>query len=251
MVSEQAVYSKAKRYRHTLQRFPGIGLKPLIKRTGTQDGEVLLHDDDLWINDTFDYKQETIGKRFVVTSAQYGAAVNMKFLRALENYCDDMEAQLIVLPIRYGNQPDPLKPVLEPYACYNDFPLNDNIGLNMMPLRPTLVNPLSSLGRTGGIASQIFASPKVQLEPVATLDGHHPKMLMTTGAVTYPEYQPDKTGAVALRDHNFAAVVIEVESETIFHYRHLIADDKNSFYDVNGKKYTPRTVKKIKNPVGS
>jgi len=73
-----------------------------------------------------------------------------------------------------------------------------------------------------------------------------PKPIMTTGAVTYPFYKSDKTGHLAERDHKFAAVLVDVKSDTEYHFRHLISPDGEGFCDIDGKHYTPKGIKKAK-----
>ena len=60
---------------------------------------------------------------------------------------------------------------------------------------------------------------------------------MTTGAVTENNYDNEKymskrTSALAENDHTYGAVIVEVENENIFHFRHVQASEYNSITDL-------------------
>ena len=61
-----------------------------------------------------------------------------------------------------------------------------------------------------------------------------PKMNLTTGTVTLPNYVPKKAGLKASFHHIFGAVLVEINADGEFFCRHLIADDADgSFYDMD------------------
>ena len=70
-----------------------------------------------------------------------------------------------------------------------------------------------------------------------------PPALMTTGAITINNYDNDKymskrTSTLAENDHAYGAVIVEVENERIFHFRHVQASSYNSITDM-GIDYLP------------
>jgi hypothetical protein len=236
----QAVKSKAKRYRQTKRMYPEIGLPPILDRNKK---EMDFYDDGIEVPDFV----LPDAKKYVITSAQYGAAVNDGFLSSLFYYCQDTGAELVVMPIKYGVTLSPISPKLDGFVTYRNQRLHEHLELNTLNLRPTLVEPLTSLEKHGGLRSQIFAHPKVSLKMVATSSHDTCKATMTTGAVTHPEYKPDKTGRVAERDHSYGAVVVELDGDA-FHYRHIEADNDDSFYDMC-TLYTPDGVQRSHRPL--
>lgn len=243
-ITEEAVKSKAKRYRMTRKAYPELGLPPILDRNNLKDGLVYIDDGAIPTCNAIDY--DKLGKKgkYVITSAQYGADVNTDFLRSLKIYCKANDATLVILPIKYGRMLEGMKQELDGHICYKSTNLNNNIGLNTINIRPTTVSPLSSLKKHGHHVGQICASPKVDMDMIAS--HKTPKPIMTTGAVTYPFYKPDKTGQIAERDHKFAAVIVDIKDEEVYHFRHVISPDGKSFSDIDGKKYTPKGVRKAR-----
>jgi hypothetical protein len=87
------------------------------------------------------------------------------------------------------------------------------------------------------------ASPKVFLRYVPNMHYDIPPALMTTGAVTVNNYDTDKymskrTSTLAESDHAYGAIIVEVEDESIFHFRHVQASPYNSITDM-GVDYLP------------
>jgi len=201
---------------------------------------------------------------FVVTSAQFGAPLNPWVWKALEQYSKATGFPLAVLPIKYGalqtwhqeetgemklasSFPDELKGhvILE-----DAFLCRGELQLNTVRMRPTLVRFLTDdICELGGEASQIMAAPVVELERRPQARRRLAKVIMTTGAVTYPNYkrdklgQQDRTGEIAEHNHVFAAVVVEFKGDT-FHFRQLVMSKRGTFYDIDPQRggatlYTP------------
>lgn len=63
-------------------------------------------------------------------------------------------------------------------------------------------------------------------------------MLMTTGAVTKPNYNTDnRQGIIADHDHVYGAIVVEIVDNVNYHYRQLTAQKNGPFVDL-GIKYS-------------
>lgn len=249
-ITREAVTSKAKRYRALRRNNPELQLPPIVDRSNVdEDGSYPLLDTSIGTRDScIDYKK--LGgknKKYVITSAQYGARVNNLFMRSLKLFCKMNNAELVVLPIKYGSLFEPMAEELNGLVCYKSMPLNNNIGVNITHLRPTLMNPLGGMEKFGFDTGQIFASPKVALRMVPTASSTRHKPIMTTGSVTYPYYQLSKTGSVAERDHKFGAVILEVKDNKKYQFRHVISQDGASFSDApTMHEYTPTGATKIK-----
>lgn len=185
-------------------------------------------------------------KTYVVTSAQYNAAVNKEFYAALEAYCDKNEAQLLVLPmagktIKEDTLDKKLQILGDDSLIFSDKKLNDKIKVSNYSIRPQQIDPVTGLGRfTQSDVTTIFASPKQRLKVIPNSTQTLPKVLMTTGAVTKPNYKGDRIGNIALNDHMYGAIVVEVVDAVTYHYRQLIANKQNGQFVDLGVKYTAK-----------
>lgn len=238
--------SRARRYRDTRKKERQLHLPPIINRRNVKDGLIEFHEDELIeLGEHLTPDNLKGHTKFIVTSAQFGAKVNKAFLNSLKTYAKEENAKLVVLPIRYGKTLDPIKEVLRPFVLYENAELNKNIQLNQIKIRPTISEPINGLKKTGGRRAQVFAHPKIDMEMIPQDETSLPKPLMTTGAVTYPNYKLDKTGMIAERDHCFGAVIVNVVDEKRYHFRHIQAVDNKTFQDsITMKKYTPNGVYK-------
>lgn len=186
-------------------------------------------------------------KKIVITSAQNATPVFKPFLNSLKFYCDQEDAELMIIPFRYRN-PTSMWTAnndtdewwdssIVPYLVDNYMQIAD--GLRIMGhirIQPTAVCPLSGFDTYTGLDSAIFGHPKIQLNTVPTPSKHLPKILTTTGAVTKQNYTDSKSGHQGYFHHSYAAVVVELDKDC-FHIRHIQADDKGHFYDLD-HKYT-------------
>jgi hypothetical protein len=185
----------------------------------------------------------------VVTSAQFGATIHKDFWKALKVYAEYRGFPLAVLPIKYGpvhfingHYTSTFPKELEGHVVFEDVMLGkDQIQLNVMRMRPTLGRFLTDeVCEIGGMISQVFAAPNVELEHRTLVDegNPYPKACMTTGAVSIPNYsmdklgQQDRAGELATARHQHAATVIEFDGN-VFHFRQLMADEKGNFYDID------------------
>jgi hypothetical protein len=169
------------------------------------------------------------------------------------NYGQHRNYPVVVMPIKYGpvrtvyqeglrrltaTFPDELKGRL----IFEDvFLANGRLQLNVARFRPTLERVLTDrVCEMGGVVSQIFAGSRLELEHRPRLGYHYPKAIMTTGAVTHPSYptdnlgQMDRTGEVAVEEHQYAAIVVEFERD-VFHFRQLLSNKRGEFYDIHPK----------------
>ena len=210
-------------------------------------------------------------KVFVLTGAQPGAPYNKKCLEALQLYCQTRgNAQLFVGRIannkpegwKFGTRKrdaytkmakkfadflpdgfdvDEMQTVdpqihkdLRPYLVDGAVKINSNLYFDTtMDIRATTKRPTSSLEPSHDLTSFIYPHPKLELKFVPrSSEAKMPKALMTTGAITFPNYRQGKAGKVAARDHCFSAVVVEVTSRGRFYFRQLLMDKNGVFHDI-------------------
>lgn len=182
-------------------------------------------------------------KTYVVTAAQYNAPVNKGFYASLETYCDKNNAQLLVLPMAGKTiKEDTLDKIVATLGneslIYIDTKLNDKIKVSSYSVRPQQIDPVTGLGRfTQSDVTTIFASPKQRLKVIPNSTETLPKVLMTTGAITNPNYKGDRIGKIALKDHMYGAIVVDVIDATTYHYRQLIANKQNGQFVDLGVRY--------------
>lgn len=192
------------------------------------------------------------GKRFVITSAQNATPVHGGFLGSILNYCEFNDAELLVIPNRYKNPTSPFtqakqtnewwSPLIEKYIVETEIHLTDNLFiLGKFRIQPTAVDVLAGLESISGTSSTIVGHPKVQLKSVPSMTDS-PKLLLSTGSITQPNYSKSKSGQVSEFHHSLAAVVVEIDDDgSTFHMRHIHANSKGGFYDLE-KYYTPTEI---------
>lgn len=185
-------------------------------------------------------------QRFILSSAQDKSRVHEPFLRNLEAYRDhlkgDAPCELMIGGFTYSKKlfedHDPnqswFHKLVVPYLTNERIRIADKIDFcGEMNTLPTAEKPLSGFhtytqGRWG-----IFPHAKVQLVSVPTMKNQPANQIMTTGAVTMPNYIHKKAGIKASFHHVYGAVLVEVDGDGTFFCRHLIADDSGDFYDLD------------------
>lgn len=206
-------------------------------------------DGDLFTEERFSSleKQVKTFKRFVVTTAVTGCTVHPGFLASLQHYCKVNDAMLLVLtsedPAAVATHGQWIDPTLaEMNLVFKDLRLNSNCFISTIKLSAKHINPTTGLGRIGQrCGSYIFASPKQQLDMVATSNSALPHAVMSTGACTIADYHSERyfskrTAAIAEHDHVLGAIVVEVENDKVFHFRQVQCDADGCFPD-NGTLY--------------
>ncbi len=187
-------------------------------------------------------------KRYVITSAQNATPVHEAFMASLVNACEHLDAELVVIPLRYKNptsrwtasqqNDESWAEEVQPYLYNQRKKLNPNLVLLAdIKTQPTASSPLNGFeGLTKG-ESSILGHTKLQLKTVPVPAGKFPKILTTTGACTVPNYTDSKAGKLGEFHHSLGAVLVEVEGKKFF-LRQLLADRDGTFTDLN-KAYSP------------
>lgn len=197
-------------------------------------------------------------KRFVITTAVNDCKINNGFLESIDQYCKINDAILLILPSHdpahnlekeYSWKFDPL--LTKRSIVFDDLELNSNLFISAIKLSAKHIDPITGLERIGQRdGSFIYASPKQRLKYVPTSNTKLPHAIMTTGAITTPNYKTkrylsERTAYIADNDHILGAIIVEVVDKNIFHFRQIQADKNGSFIDL-GKEYNGSSVKDIK-----
>jgi len=184
-------------------------------------------------------------KTYVVTAAQCrdedaDSIVNEEFYASLERLCKERDGELVIIPMAGRTiHDDVFDDEVRRYLLRRDKNLNEKIKASNNSIRPQQIDPVTGLGRfTQSDVTTIFASSKQRLKVVANSNESLPKVLMTTGALTHPNYKDDRIGKIALKDHVYGAVIVEIEGPRTYHQRQITANKNGEFVDL-GTKYTP------------
>jgi len=186
--------------------------------------------------------------RYIITAAQNATPAHAGFLAALKHAANYLNAELIVLPLRYKNatsrwtesqaNAEWWAPELVPYLYNQRKKLNPNLVLlGDVKTQPTATRPLAGFEGMTGSESCILGHTKLQLKVVPAPSNRFPKILTTTGAVTVKNYTDSKAGKLGEFHHVLGAALVEVKGKT-FHLRQLLASQDGSFTDLD-IHYTP------------
>jgi len=99
-------------------------------------------------------------------------------------------------------------------------------------ISPTRKYPLTGLQGLSQGKSIIVGHPKLHLKTEPTLNGYPNKTVLTTGAITLPNYTDSGSGGIAENSHKFGFVIVEIRNEKIFHIRQVEADEDGNFIDL-------------------
>jgi len=207
-------------------------------------------DYEIWNNERFAETKSAIlnSNKFVITTAVIDAPVDKKFLKSIDTFCKINKYELLILLA--DNELGKLDENIENRnIIFKDVKLNSNLFLSTIKLKAKQIDPLTGLDRiTKGSGSVILASPKQRLRYNPNL-GNLPKCEMTTGAITFPSYKGKRyeqlrTDYLATEEHKMGAVVIEIENNKLFHFRHIQAD-KSGGFNLFGTYYNEDKIEKI------
>lgn len=175
-------------------------------------------------------------KRYILTAAQDNTPLNKPFWDNLVAYANALQAEIIVAGYTYANKsadPNEFAPQLQPYLSNAQVNIGDRLLFcGEVNTSPTAVRPLSGMETYTRAKWGVFPHPRVELRSIATMFSEPSKQIMTTGAVTVPNYLPRKAGVKAEFHHIFGAVLVELDADGDVFCRHLIADKAGSFYDL-------------------
>jgi len=182
-------------------------------------------------------------KRYIVTYAQNATPVFEPFLQSLKNYAVKINARVVVIAGRYQNptsvysermaNDDWWDPSLDPYIYLGEHEINSGLAVfGDTSIQPTAVRPLSGFETHVRNRSGIFGHPKQELVVIPTASREWPRILMSTGAVTVPNYTQSKAGKKGERSHTIGAAIIEVDGGE-FWLRHVTSDEQGCFQDLD------------------
>lgn len=248
----------------TVARYFG-NLDGLVEAAKKEDPKVFENviDSSTFTDENFKELRKKIAKyrRFVVTAAVTNCEPHMDALRAVETYCKENDAFLLILPCsdpaRQKDRKDKwsLDPKLPKESIvFRDVALNDNIMLSTIKITAKQIQPLTGLKRIAQMnGSAIFAATKQFGEYVTNSNNNTeiPRLLATTGAITVAEYvtemyMSERLAYMATKDHNLGGMIIEIEDDRIFYARPFQFEPKTgAFCDFDKKYHANGKVEKV------
>lgn len=180
-------------------------------------------------------------KYYIITCAQNGTPVFGDFLTNIEAYAKYLSAEILVIASRYKNptslfvdkEQDKWDDKVKPYLTAKRIELHPKLDvLGDIKVQPTSSNPLSRKELIGGQSSCIIGHPRVHLKSVPRLPAYEPKIMLSTGTVTMPNYTDSDSGKIGEAHHTFGFIIVEIRNKDIFHIRHVTADDEGNFIDL-------------------
>jgi len=189
-------------------------------------------------------------KRFIITTAVSGKEIDENAFNSLKTFEEVEDAMILIQPCEDVASRNSIfdyeldRRLRDCGFAFKDLYLNRKFFLSSISVSAKQINPLTGLERLAQAkGSMALASPKQYLQFVANSNTKMPRALMTTGAITVPDYSTDKsmskrTSYLAEFDHVMGALICEIDDDRIFHFRQIQFDDDGSFYDL-GWKYNP------------
>lgn len=225
----------------------GRTFRKIMQKTGVTNNVAKVEDTDVF-KEAQNKQHDTSKKRFIVSWAQSDTPVHKGFLKNIEAYAEEINADVLICAGRYKNptslsssesiknKEKNLKNTWDnsilPYLDANRHNLHKHlVVLSDVKIQPTSSMPLTGLNNITGLESCIIGHPRVQLRSLPVVEGYPNKIILTTGAVTIPNYTDTAIGKKSEFHHQLGFTIVELDGD-IFHVRQVTADSKGNFYDL-------------------
>lgn len=188
-------------------------------------------------------------KTLLITSSIVGDEIDQNFFKSIQKFNSVKKAKHFTIPVfhtkrktKLGLPKELLK--LNEVITDGDVKINNNIHISGIRVNAKQTDPLVGLDRLANDGSLILGSPK-QFFRFCSTKKDHPHALISTGSLTKPNYIKNETGIrdeyLAAHDHSMGAVVVEVVSPELYHFRQVSANEAGEFVDL-GMKYSGNSV---------
>jgi hypothetical protein len=180
-------------------------------------------------------------KYVLISWAQNDTPVHNGLIGNMEAYAEYLGGTIHVIAGRYKNptsilsnkQCDTWSERVMPYLDANRHNVHKYMSvMSDIKIQPTAVNPLSGMEALSKGNSCIYGHPKVHMQTIPVLEGHEPKMMLTTGACTVKNYTDSKTGKKGEFYHTLGFCIVEIKDKNIFFVRQVTADTDGNFNDL-------------------
>lgn len=201
--------------------------------------------------------REVKGNLFFVSWGQQSTPVHKGFIKNMKADAKKVGAEILIIGGRYKNPTSIFKndeednwwdKEIEHLLTLNRHNVHPKVSiLSDVKIVPTAVTPLTGFEGFGAGISCVVGHPRVHLQIVAASEGYSKKEMFTTGACTVSNYTDSKAGKKGEFHHTLGFVVVECVGDE-FHIRHVTADDKGDYVDIN-REVKNGKVKTIKDPL--
>jgi hypothetical protein len=187
--------------------------------------------------------------KYVPTATGSVAEMHENLVRGFDRYCKDNGAELIILEMAGKDAGETI--MHESVASRDELfsgnrKLNSNIRIRDIVVPPQNVDPTTGKLRLAQRdTTLVYAHTKQRFRAVPSSNSKLPRLLITTGAVTTPNYnRSNHRGDMAFRDHTYGAAVVEVIDNSCYNVRFLRAQGDGKFVDFGFKYDGDRKPKK-------
>lgn len=198
------------------------------------------------------YKENKTGDKPPAGTGEGRASPNRNLLQGFERLEELTDGNLVIFPIagkncgekalhhELRNRPEIFR--------RRKLVLNSNLQYRDIVVPPQNVDPTT--GRDDAASkydsSIIIAHSKQRYLPVAIFNAKLPRYIMTTGAVTQPNYNlANAKGDIADRNHLLGGLIVEVLDDVYYNVRNLRAKEDGSFVDLGWEFNGSKDPKKI------
>lgn len=190
-------------------------------------------------------------KRYIITAAQeevetsnngkvkrLHSPLHRNFADNIDTYAKRLRAEVMVIPYARGKYNGGGYLLTSGIAkrgwkvITRDQKICKHLELRLFWVSGQQINPLTGLSRfVASNVSAILGSPKQHMMPVPN-QSSLPKVLLSTGTATVPNYKASRQGGIAKLDHTYGFVYVETDG-TYFHFRQVEADTNGNFCDLD------------------
>lgn len=180
-------------------------------------------------------------RRWILTAAQDDTDVHLRFWSNLQAYARHIGAEIVIGGFTYNHalytdhetRNAQFARELEPFIRFERFDCGPVLFCAEMNTLPTAVRPLSGLTTYAQGRTAVFPHAKLAFESVPAMPGKFVPSVMTTGAVTVPNYVKKKAGLKAEFHHVLGATVVEADDQGNAWCRQISATSDGAFQDLD------------------
>lgn len=219
-------------------------ISSILKRTGLTKSLEEIEKSETTLDEDYEFAKKRKlknSKYYIVTWEQNETPLHENLWRNILAYKEFLNAELSVILGRYKNptsvhvdvKHESWNPVTKPYWDTNRHDIHKYLTvLADVKIQPTACTPLTGLELITGETTTIVGHPKLDLKAIPVLEGHPKKLLLTTGAITLPNYTDSKAGKRGEFHHALGFTIVEIKDEEVFFIRQVEADENGNFIDL-------------------
>ena len=180
-------------------------------------------------------------KYYIITWEQNETPIHQDFYNNILAYKKFLNAELSVILGRYKNptsvftdsKNDNWSEQTRPYWDAREHNIHKHLKiLSNIKITPTRKYPLTGVQDLADGKTVIVGHPKLHLKVEPTLANYPNRMILTTGAITLPNYTDSATGVIGEGSHKYGFVIVEIQDEDVFFVRQVEAEEDGSFIDL-------------------